>query len=296
MYKKHGQFYFSPSDLTRYMESPFASWMDRFAIECPEHAPEKDSDDPLMASLSQKGFDHENAVQAAFVEKGLSLEIINDGLNKEKYENTLAAIEKGVDVIAQARLELEPFGGYADFLVKESHCDEVSTDHSREYYYEVWDAKLSSTPKPAFVIQLCCYAEMLVAVQGYRPEFITIALGNGKKERLRTNDFYYYYQTLKSSFLNEQKCFNPTDKPRPRRLQKLARLELLCRAVAIGKRPFVSGCNHHQRADQKVQSSQHIDHARAGRYHAWTYPRHQPCGIREAKITSGPSKEKCGQG
>ena len=215
MYKKHGRLYFSPSDLTRYMESPFASWMDRFAIECPEYAPEKDPKDPLMASLSQKGFAHENAVQAAFVEKGLSLEIINDGSNNEKYENTLATIEKGVDVIAQARLELEPFGGYADFLVKESHCDGVSTNHSRDYYYEVWDAKLSSTPKPTFVIQLCCYAEMLEAVQGYRPEFITIALGNGKKERLRTNDFYYYYQTLKSSFLNEQKCFNPTDKPDP---------------------------------------------------------------------------------
>ena len=161
MYKKHGRLYFSPSDLTRYMESPFASWMDRFAIECPEHAPEKDPDDPLMASLSQKGFAHENAVQAAFVEKGLSLEIINGRSNKEKYENTLATIEKGVDVIAQARLELEPFGGYADFLVKESHCDGVSTNHSRDYYYEVWDAKLSSTPKPTFVIQLCCYAEML---------------------------------------------------------------------------------------------------------------------------------------
>ncbi len=215
MYKKHGQLYFSPSDLTRYMESPFASWMDRFAIECPEQAPEKDLDDPLLASLSQKGFDHENAVRAAFVEKGLSLETINDGSNKEKYEKTLAAIEKGVDVIAQARLELESFGGYADFLVKEFPCDGGSPNHSRDYHYEVWDAKLSSTPKPTFVIQLCCYAEMLEVVQGCRPEFITIALGNGKKERLRTNDFYYYYQTLKSSFLNERKCFNPTDRPDP---------------------------------------------------------------------------------
>ena len=215
MYKKHGRLYFSPSDLTRYMESPFASWMDRFAIECPEHAPEKDPDNPLMASLSQKGFAHENAVQAAFVEDGLSLEIINDGFNKEKYEKTLAAIEKGVDVIAQARLELEPFGGFADFLVKESPCNEGSPDHSRNHYYEVWDAKLSSTPKPAFVIQLCCYAEMLEAVQGYRPEFITIALGNGKKERLRTNDFYYYYQTLKSSFLNEQNALTQPINPTP---------------------------------------------------------------------------------
>ncbi len=215
MYKKHGRLYFSPSDLTRYMESPFASWMDRFAIECPQQAPGKDTDDPLLASLSQKGFDHENAVQADFVKTGLSLEMIHGASNKEKYEKTLAAIENGVDVIAQARLELEPFGGYADFLVRESHCDEGSPDHSSDAYYEVWDAKLSSASKPTFVIQLCCYAEMLEAVQGCRPEFITIALGNGQKERLRTDDFYYYYQTLKSSFLNDQKCFNPNDRPDP---------------------------------------------------------------------------------
>ncbi len=215
MYKKHGRLYFSPSDLTRYMESPFASWMDRFAIECPEQAPENDPDDPLLASLSQKGFDHENAVQADFTRKELSLETIDGTSNKEKYEKTLAAIEKGVDVIAQARLELEPFGGYADFLVRKSHYDGGSPNHSCDDYYEVWDAKLSSTPKPTFVIQLCCYAEMLEAVQGCKPEFITIALGNGKKERLRTDDFYYYYQTLKSSFLSAQKCFDPNDGPDP---------------------------------------------------------------------------------
>ena len=44
MYKQHGLFHFSPSDLTRYLESPFASWMDRFSIEHPDQAPEKDPD------------------------------------------------------------------------------------------------------------------------------------------------------------------------------------------------------------------------------------------------------------
>ena len=50
MYKQHGQFHFSPSDLTRYMESPFASWMDRFAVEYPDQVPEKDPADALMSS------------------------------------------------------------------------------------------------------------------------------------------------------------------------------------------------------------------------------------------------------
>lgn len=48
MYKQHGQFHFFPSDLTRHMESPFASWMDRFSIEHPDQAPEKDPADALI--------------------------------------------------------------------------------------------------------------------------------------------------------------------------------------------------------------------------------------------------------
>lgn len=121
MYKQHGQFHFSPSDLTRYMESPFASWMDRFSIEHPDQAPEKDPADALMSSLAQKGYEHEDALEAAFIEQGLNVVKIEGESSDEKHAKTLAAMRQGADVIVQARLELPPFGGYADFLVKVSH-------------------------------------------------------------------------------------------------------------------------------------------------------------------------------
>ena len=127
MYKQHGQLYFSPSDLTRYMESPFASWMDRFSIEHPDQAPEKDPADALMSSLAQKGYEHEDALEAAFIEQGLNVVKIEGESSEEKHANTLAAMRQGVDVIVQARLELPPFGGYADFLVKVTHEAESSS-------------------------------------------------------------------------------------------------------------------------------------------------------------------------
>ena len=55
------------------MESPFASWMDRFSVESPEQAPEKDPADALMSSLVQKGYAHEDAFESAFIEQGLKL-------------------------------------------------------------------------------------------------------------------------------------------------------------------------------------------------------------------------------
>ena len=33
-----------------------------------------------------------------------------------------------------------------------------------------------------------------------RPEYIVAALGSGERERLRTDDYFYYYQNLKSQF------------------------------------------------------------------------------------------------
>ena len=210
MYKKQGCIYFSPSDLTRYMASPFASWMDRFVIEQPDQKPEKDPDDALMELLANKGYAHEDALEATFDGQGLSVIKIQGDSQEEKYENTREAMNAGKDVIVQARLELEQFGGFADFLVKVAGQSQLG-----DYHYEVWDTKLANKIKPTFLIQLCCYAEMLEAIQGLRPEYITVALGNGENIRLRTSDFYFYYLSLKSAFLYDQNNFNPNQRPDP---------------------------------------------------------------------------------
>ncbi len=215
MYKKNGKFYFSPTDLTRYMESPFASWMERFLLESPELTPEKDPTDALLSALIQKGYAHENELEEDFIKQGVLLVKINGESQEDKYVNTVEAMNNGVDVIVQARLELDPFGGYADFLVKVQNSKGSPSSRLGDYHYEVWDTKLANKLKPTFIVQLCCYIEMLQSIQGCKPEFFTVALGNGQKERLRTSDYYYYYQTLKSSFLHDQNSFDPGHRPDP---------------------------------------------------------------------------------
>jgi uncharacterized protein len=60
MYKQNNKLIFSPSDLTVFLDSPFASWMDRVKIEQTDFSIAQDEDDPLMSLLASKGYEHEN--------------------------------------------------------------------------------------------------------------------------------------------------------------------------------------------------------------------------------------------
>jgi len=210
MIKIKSVYTYSPSDLTLYMSSPFASWMSRFALEKPLETPDKDEEDQLMVLLQQRGYEHEDVLEAQLVSEGKSLLKIEAATNQEKYQSTVDAMHSGVDVIVQGRLELSPFAGYYDFLIKTPGKSLLG-----DYHYEVWDTKLSSTLKPSYVVQLCCYAQMLEAIQGVLPQFITVALGNGEKATLRTEDYYFYYLGLKQTFLDMQAEFDVNNRPDP---------------------------------------------------------------------------------
>ena len=66
MIKNRGAITYSPSDLTLYMSSPFGSWMSRYALEAPDNLPEKDEQDALMGLLQQRGYGHEEILEAQF--------------------------------------------------------------------------------------------------------------------------------------------------------------------------------------------------------------------------------------
>ncbi len=210
MHHKKNQIIYSPSDLTLYMDSPFASWMEHMAIIKPELLSSADAANEMLILLQKKGALHEKEVLESFLAKKLNVVQILQNLEAE--QDTYAAMQSGADIIYQAALTLSQFKGYADFLIKVKGKSRFG-----DYYYEVWDTKLSKTLKPYVVIQLCCYTEMLEHLQDKRPDYIVAALGNGEKKRLRTNDYFYYYQNLKSRFLqahqnfSEHRHVNPAD-------------------------------------------------------------------------------------
>jgi predicted RecB family nuclease len=206
MYFHDGRIIYSPSDLTRFMESPFASWMDRLYLECPDCVTPDERDDELQL-YADAGITHEAKFVQQLEKDGKDLCWVQGDNRDAVGEMTRSAIVEGREVIFQAYLSLPPFAGYADFLAR------VSTNPTR---YEVWDTKLAKTPKPYYLVQLCCYAEMLEAIQGKRPEFVEVILGNGTRQRFRSEDYWYYYQHLKIAFLQQMAEFAPdADHPIP---------------------------------------------------------------------------------
>jgi len=184
---------YSPSDLIRYLASPYASWMDRYHMENPDVlTPDEDSEDRKL--IAKTGDEHETAVlqELKAETKGL-VEIEHEDVSVAKVK-TAAAIERKAPIIYQAALENDRFFGFADFIILD--------DGGR---YQIWDTKLTRSPKPYYAIQLCCYSEMFAGVNGgVMPEKFGIILGSKEKVEFRVEDYLHYYRRIRDAFLAMQ--------------------------------------------------------------------------------------------
>lgn len=200
-----GHLRFSPSDLTLFLASPYASWLDRFHLEHPGIlTPDQPGEDQQL--ILRTGEAHEAAVLAAFRDSGHDLLEIQAPDFASAHHLTLDSIQARRGLIHQAALQLAPFAGYADFL--ELHPQQG---------YRAWDAKLARSPKPTYLLQLCCYSEMLATVTGEMPERFGLILGSEERVEFRLEDFIHYYRHVKAAFLRLQEGFTDRleDAPEP---------------------------------------------------------------------------------
>lgn len=168
-----GEVVFSPSDLVRYMSSPFASWMDRYHLECPgEFEPDAVSEDEKL--IQNAGLAHEAAVLEEFRASGVEVTTIEAFGFDAAYEATMAALEAGRPLVYQAALKDGRFQGYADFV---ELCPASG--------YLAWDTKLARSPKPYFIVQLCAYSEMIEKLTGRMPERFGVILGTRDRVEYR---------------------------------------------------------------------------------------------------------------
>lgn len=203
---RDGKIQYSPSDLITFLESPFASWMDRYHLEFP-HTLVPDEPSASERMIAEAGDKHE----ADFLEKLKSEEhIIREIPTAEGVEHaerlTVDALQSDATIIFQARLKKGAFAGWADFLVR-------SPEPSAQW--EVWDTKLARKMKGYFILQLCAYAEMLEEMTGTRPDTICAVLGDGKQDKHRTADYFDYYLETKERFLEFMDNWKPEFDNRP---------------------------------------------------------------------------------
>ncbi|MBT4700625.1 MAG: helicase, partial [Rhodospirillaceae bacterium] len=185
-----GSPFFAPSDLITYMESAFASHMERWRIADGNIKALMDPEDPMLVTLRKKGYAHEGEYLESLKGAGKDVVEIEEASPDVMLSQTRDAMSGGAEVIAQAYLRLDNFGGMADFLVKVPGRSLLG-----DYHYEIWDTKLSKKMKPYFAIQLCCYAEMLESEQGVKPQNVAIVLGNNEITPLRVLGYFAYYRT-----------------------------------------------------------------------------------------------------
>ena len=223
MHKHNGRYGYSPADLNEFIASPFATWMSRYALDYPDQtAPDVE---PLeLTTLAERGRQHEQTCLEQLSQEGR--EVHTPPAGEDRIAATLAAMHAGREVIYQGYLQCplqagqhtdhslgagcDSFLGQPDFLVRTDGVSELG-----DYHYEVWDAKLAKQPSPAFMIQLCCYADLLQSLQGRRPDAIVLWLGSGERRRFRTADFIYYYFVLKRAFVDYVRSFDPDARPMP---------------------------------------------------------------------------------
>lgn len=215
-----GDLWYSPSDLTEFMESRFASFMSRLAVDRPELVPARETDltsketilepDEILARM---GDVHEGEVLHRLVADGADVARIPDtrGAEAEARAATREAMRGGREYVFQAYLESPPFAGRADFLRRV----EIPSPLLGAWSYEVWDAKLARRAKPYFTIQLCAYADMLGTFQHLRPDRIGVVLGTGEWLPFRCDDFFWLYRSLRDAFLGFVANFDPDDPPLP---------------------------------------------------------------------------------
>ena len=123
-------------------------------------------------------------------------------------EKTLFAMKQGYEIIYQAYLENVSFYGYCDFLFKKEGASNLGN-----YYYEVFDVKLSGTIKDEYIAQICVYTDLLQEIQGKIPENMGIILWDYSENTLETKQHFPGYLVNKKEFLEQQKTFDPYSPP-----------------------------------------------------------------------------------
>ena len=163
--------------------------------------------------LMDKGLEHEAAVEASYVDAGLSIHRVDDKKPGETFADWAARVvgELGtdVDVLFQMPLVHDGIRGVADFLER---AVEPATGAVR---WDPVDAKLARREaKPGHVLQLCFYAEALGAATGEIPRDLRVSLGSGVAESVGFEAARPYWARLRHQ-LEDVMAAGPEIETRP---------------------------------------------------------------------------------
>jgi uncharacterized protein len=197
---------YSATDLVGFLACEHLTALERAALHGLVPRPQRV--DPELEVLRRRGHEHEARYLAERRREGrlvVAVEPDGDEADGAAWLRAAAAATEramaaGAEVVYQATFFDGRWRGHADFLQRV----EAPARPSRwgPYHYEVVDTKLARQVKAGAVLQLCSYVELLTALQGVQPEFMSVALGGSGRavQRLRVDDYMAYYRAVKARF------------------------------------------------------------------------------------------------
>jgi predicted RecB family nuclease len=188
----------SPSSLNNFLGCEYRTYLDLLAergeIDREDYKP------PDAQLLLERGMRHEQAFLETLREEGHDvLSLDGDGEPSVRARQTEEAMRAGRGVIHQACLLDDGWIGYADFLIR---IDTPSV--LGDWSYEVHDAKLARSAKPAYIFQLLFYNDQVARIQGLRPARMHLVLGDGARPPFQPEDFNAYAARVIEHFMQRR--------------------------------------------------------------------------------------------
>jgi uncharacterized protein len=181
------------TDLSNHLGCHHSTALDLDVVRRERPAP--DWQDPDTAVLQQRGREHEAAYLDALTRAGLVVVDLRGAGDQDAVAQTLAAMQGGADVIAQAGLQCECWFGRADILRRTTTPSAFG-----DWSYEVYDCKLARNTKAGTILQLSLYSDLLGAAQGVLPTSMHVVMpGEGfPTECHRVLDYGAYYRFVRA--------------------------------------------------------------------------------------------------
>ena len=189
---KDNKTYYSPSDLSGHIHCPRLTALNKSAMLGERKKPIQKS--RVVETLQKRGIEFEQAFLSELRAKGKRIVEINQESDRA-YEETIEAMKSGADYIYQARMEMDVWQGWADFLIRVEKSSKLGS-----WSYEVCDTKLATDTKAGTILQIALYSEFVSTIQGSLPEIMHVKQPLAHEEH-RFMDYAAYYRLIKRKFL-----------------------------------------------------------------------------------------------
>lgn len=198
---------YTPQDLILFMESPFASWMERLTIENPDHGIRPDLDAP--PAHSEASSTARKDVAQALAAGGREVALINAELEEPlRRSATLAAMRSGANFIVGGRLAVGPLAAPVDLLLRSSGYSDFGN-------YLYLPCNLQEAKPLHEGVRLCCIADLLHSIQGQLPPQILVIRPDMDVAPLSAEERIHHYRAVKQRFMRTMGAFRKHRMPDP---------------------------------------------------------------------------------